>query len=462
MSGSADVTSNVRTADGADAGSSTTLASVVATGPWVLTILSLAVISVMTRNELDLESLAAFRTIIIYAFATSLIVTAPITIIATREAGDLLHGGHTEALLQSFLMALLIGAALAAAAFAAFAVAGVTGASAIATLVCSSIISFVWITLAFATALRDYRAILVVYCAGLAISTAGAVIAARSGYDFIGVVAGFSVGQFVIALGLCYRLLDGLRAPVPDIAGSLRSLARLARRHSLIALGAAFVAAGVWVDKWIIWSGHEGVTAKSGLVHAPAYDGAMFIAYLSIVPALILFVGVLETSFTRGFRRYFLSIGAHATLSTIKRNASQVATLTFHALLRTSRAQVIICLIVVMAAPNIVNLAGLRYEDTGLLRVGAIGAGFHFLFLACMSLLLFFDRREEFCQLGACQFALNSTFTAATLWAGPDYYGLGYLAAAVVSSLIAFAAVERSVRELTYFTFSRALGAQNA
>jgi uncharacterized membrane protein len=188
----------------------------------------------------------------------------------------------------------------------------------------------------------------------------------------------------------------------------------------------------------------------------------MFIAYLSIVPSLILFVGILETSFTRGLRRYFLSIGAHATLGTITRNASQVATLTFHALLRTSRAQFIICLIVVMAAPNIIDIAGLRYEDTGLLRVGAIGAGFHFLFLACLALLLFFDRREEFCQLGACHFSLNSTFTAATLLAGPEYYGLGYLAAAVVSSLIAFAAVDRSVRELTYFTFSRALGGQSA
>ena len=430
----------------------------VATGPWVLTILSLATISWATRGDLDLETLAAFRTIIIYSFATSLIVTAPITIITTRMTGDLLHRGQTDQLLQCFVASLIITSTLVATALAICAATGLATPSAIATVICSSIISLVWIALAFSTALRDYRGILGAFCTGLAVATLGAILAAQDDSDFIGISAAFASGLFVIVLFLVYRIVDECRSPITNIGDSLRAFAAFGRKNILIALGATFVTAGVWVDKWIIWSGPDGERARSGLVHAPTYDGAMFVAYLSIVPCLILFVSILESSFTRSYRHYFQSISAHATLKTIERNATGLAAQTFDILKRTGRAQIIICMIFVMAAPNIVDFAGLRFEDTGLLRVGAIGAGFHFLFLACLALLLFFERNEEFCQLGACHFILNSTFTAATLLMGTQYYGLGYLAAAVTSSLIAFAAVERSVRQLTYFTFSRALG----
>ncbi len=441
------------------AASSDALGAVVATGPWILTILSLAVISLVTREDLALDELAAFRTIIVYAFAISLVATAAITIISTRMTADLLHLGRTELLLGCFLASLLLGAVLSVAAFALLAFADPVSPAGLATLACSSVVSFVWIALAFSTALRDYRGILIAFASGLAIATFAAVGLAQAGATYAQMAGGFAVGLFVILLCLSYRILAEFRYPVRNILAPLQAFAYFGRKYRMLAIGATFVVAGVWVDKWIIWAGPNGEKALSGLVHAPAYDGAMFIAYLSIVPCLVLFVSILETSFTRNYRRYYLAISAHATLQTIERNASELAAQTISALLRTGRAQFIICLVFVMAAPNIVDLSGLRYEDTGLLRVGAIGASFHFLFLACLSFLLFFERHTEFCLLGACQFTLNSVFTIATLLAGSDYYGLGYLAAAVISSLIAFAVVERSIDKLTYFTFSRALGA---
>ncbi|HEX2839977.1 exopolysaccharide Pel transporter PelG [Hyphomicrobium sp.] len=439
--------------------SSDALGAIVATGPWILTILALAAISLTTREDLELDTLAAFRTIVVYAFALSLVATAPITIISIRMTADLLHLGRTELLLGCFLASLLLGALLSAASFAVLALVSSVSPAGLAVVICSSVVGFVWIALALSTALRDYRGILMAFAGGLAVSAFVTVGVAQAGGSYVQMAYGFAVGLFVTMLLLCYRVLTEFRHPMRNILAPLQAFGHFGRTYKMLAIGATFVTAGVWVDKWIIWSGPEGEQALSGLVHAPTYDGAMFIAYLSIVPCLVLFVSILETSFTRNYRRYYLAISAHATLTTIERNARDLAVQTHRALLRTGRAQFIICLIFVMAAPNIVELAGLHYEDTGLLRVGAIGASFHFLFLASLSFLLFFERHTEFCLLGACQFTLNSIFTIATLLAGPDYYGLGYLAAAVISSLIAFAVVDRSIGQLTYFTFSRALGA---
>ena len=52
-------------------------AAVIAAGPWLFTILSLAGITLTTERIAGLETLAAFRIVIIYVFAISLVLTAP-------------------------------------------------------------------------------------------------------------------------------------------------------------------------------------------------------------------------------------------------------------------------------------------------------------------------------------------------------------------------------------------------
>ena len=49
-------------------------AAVIAAGPWLFTIMSLAAITLSTERVAGLETLAAFRIVIIYAFAISLVV----------------------------------------------------------------------------------------------------------------------------------------------------------------------------------------------------------------------------------------------------------------------------------------------------------------------------------------------------------------------------------------------------
>ena len=65
-------------------------AAVIAAGPWLFTILSLASITLVTEQVAGLATLANFRAVIIYAFAVSLVLTAPVTMVATRLVADAL------------------------------------------------------------------------------------------------------------------------------------------------------------------------------------------------------------------------------------------------------------------------------------------------------------------------------------------------------------------------------------
>ena len=65
-------------------------AAVIAAGPWMFTIISLALITLIVQPVVGIETLSAFRIVVIYAFAASLVMTAPVTIVATRLLADAL------------------------------------------------------------------------------------------------------------------------------------------------------------------------------------------------------------------------------------------------------------------------------------------------------------------------------------------------------------------------------------
>jgi uncharacterized membrane protein len=58
-----------------------------------------------------------------------------------------------------------------------------------------------------------------------------------------------------------------------------------------------------------------------------------------------------------------------------------------------------------------------------------------------------------FLALQACFMLLNGVLTLALLPLGPNYLGLGFLAASVISALIAYIALARTLYRLDYLTF---------
>ena len=241
--------------------------------------------------------------------------------------------------------------------------------------------------------------------------------------------------------------------PALDIQEPVRALCRGIANFWRLALGGFIAAVAIWIDKWVVWLGPSGITDETGLIHAPLYDSAMFTAYLVIIPALSLFMTHVETAFFEKYRRYYEAIRTHATLSEIERNARSLEQVTVHGLTQIILIQAAICFIVVLGAPSIVEVTGLNYQQVGILRLGALGALFQFVFLAATSLLLFFERHVHFLYLQALFLILQGVLTAVTVWVGNKYYGLANLVACVFCGLLAMGLLVHTLRNLTYITF---------
>jgi len=430
-------------------------AAIVAAGPWLFTITAIALVTWMTVEVVGLETLARFRVVVIYAFCLSLVATGAVSIIATRLAADAIHQGRFGEVRPLFLVALIVGGggtALVAVLVLALAFT-LPVTTVLAGLSLSTLIALVWMSLTFCSAARSYAAVTWGFLTGLSIGVAGAVIAARAGYDALGMILAMCFGMLVVFLSLASSILRDFSATSISLSEAAADMAYAARRLKLLAVGGLVGACGLWIDKWLMWIGPAGEPIAGGLVHAPLYDSALFVAYLAIIPSLAMFVSALEAEFQDRFHGYYRAISNHATLTQIDAIAADLREETKTTLMRIMLIQAVVCTVVVMFAPTLVGIGGLHYQQTGILRIGTLGALFHFLFLTCTTLLLYLERYAPYLLLQIIFTGLLAAATQGTIWLGQTWYGLGYLAATAVTGLAAFGVLDRTLANVNYITF---------
>jgi uncharacterized membrane protein len=430
-------------------------ASVIAAGPCLLSVLCIWLIGSFNSELEGRTTISAFRAIVIYSFALSFVITAPVGLVSARLVSDKLHDRDVAAIPGIMLACLSVGAVAVMVASAILFGGRLTLDTpvAAAAMVDCALIALIWIGCLFCSVTRDYNSVTGFFAAGMLV----ALVAVTGSYALapdLGVMLwAFSFGLGVTLFGLLSRIIITFPFAVRDIATPLRALLRGALGYWPIALGGLFGALGTWIDKWIIWLSPYGVEIQQGLVHAPLCDSAMFLSYLVVVPAYAAFVVHLEVKFFRNYRLFYSSILEHATLAQIRSYGRRLRDETIASLSGIMVPQLVICALVAFAAPAVIGALDMQFRQVGTLRLGVVGAVFQFLFVTCASLVLYFDRRVMFFALQACFLVLNVVLTIGTLWFGQPYLGLGFLFAATISAAIAYLALVRTLYRLDYLTF---------
>ncbi|WP_439572146.1 exopolysaccharide Pel transporter PelG [Phreatobacter sp.] len=432
-------------------------ATVVAAGPWLLTVVALSLIQSRVTLESEWRS-SSVQALIIYSFCLSLVATAPITVVAVRVASDHLYLKRFFALVPLFvatsLACVACGLVLALVIFAALA--GMPPQElAFAALACA-ILSAMWPAMAFCAMVRRYGAITRAFILGLATSVALTTVAER-----LGTSAAVEALAFAAGLGLTTILLQanflGAFSNVPEEAGPPRQVQRQEPlRYGIIALGALLSALALWADTWVMWLGPLRSVSGEGLATAPFYDSVMFMARISMVPALAFLIIWVETSVLDRVLAYIAAIRGTGTLDRILEEASSLQSTVRQMLTNVLLVQLVASCALALLAHTVIEASGLLFQQAGLLRNGAIGALFHLVFLAATTILLFLDRMNAFAALQGLFLLLNAGLTYLGLLLAPDTAGLGYLVAAAISATIAVLVLEATLENITVLTFEQA------
>ncbi|MFD1627023.1 exopolysaccharide Pel transporter PelG [Azospirillum griseum] len=422
----------------------------ITSGPWMFTILALAGINLLGRDLVAAEELALFRVVVIYNFCFSVVFTGPLVLVATRYLADAIYSKEVDAAPGMLLATLGLGYAIAALTAGPFYIwfSGLPTAVMVGGLVNFFLVCGIWVVSIFLSALKDYLSVTVAFGVGMVI---GVVTTALLGAFFggAGMVWGFSLGLASIQFGLIARVF----AEYPYKVARLFAFLAYFRRYWDLALIGLVANLAVWSDKWVMWFVPEREIVSGAMVIYTDYDSAMFVAYLTILPALTLFTVNIETRFFEHYQGFYRDIQQHATYDQIARNHRSI----IGALLDSCRNLVILqgamCAVTIFSAPAIVGALGLHYQQIGMFRFGVLGAFFQAMFLFCTVILAYFDLRRRNLAVQTLYLLGNGGFTLLFSDMGFAWYGYGYFLSSLVAFVVAYLMVADAVRRLPYFAF---------
>jgi polysaccharide biosynthesis protein PelG len=210
----------------------------------------------------------------------------------------------------------------------------------------------------------------------------------------------------------------------------------------------------IWIDKFFFWWQPNTQKHLTGwLYSSPQYDNAMFIAYLTIVPALGLFLMKVETDFFERYKAYFDAIQQKASLEillSLKAQMSEVIRSSFSLLVKL---QATFSIVVVIFAQEIIQTLQIGWGSLFVFRAGVLGALLHVLALIMMIILMYFDLAKQAAYLSLFFLLTNASFTIISFYLGAQAYGFGYTIASLFTLVYGYILLEKGFEELEYRVF---------
>jgi uncharacterized membrane protein len=425
-------------------------AGLVSSGPWVLSIGGVLTIGAVVRGATPPGELAQFQVAVTWLMASSLLLTAPLQFVFGRHIADRIYQKQRQDVLPNLLGALTIatlgaGTLATAIVFQAFPIPFASRALLVASLValCDG-----WVLVVLLSGAKAHRTLVGLYLVAW-LTTLALAWALRS-RGFEGLMAGFAAGQGVATfsmIGLAMHAFPGERRVRFDF------LRRVETRRHLALTGALFYA-GVWADKLVFWICPVTSEPVLGPLRSSIfYDLPLFLAYLSSIPAMAVLFLRLEAGFADRCQAFFESVQEGAPLQRLEAMRAEMAAALGRDLLEISIVQGLAFLGVLAFGPELLRLIGASPLYLGLLWVGAAGVSLQVPFLAALNVLFYLDRRRDALLLVAFFAVANLTLSAASVQLGPDWYGLGFAAAALLTTAAALPLLWRRLGRLERDTF---------
>lgn len=427
-------------------------AGIISSGPWVLSILGILVIGLMSVSIVVPNFLITqFQVSVTYIIAFSLVLTGLVQLAFTRFTADRLFEKRSEMILPNFNGLLL----------SVTAVSGGLGVLAILFLFPQEsllyrllmltgfvTVSNIWVATIFLSGMKEYKAILILFGVGYGMTVALALLLRAWGLE--GLLAGFVLGQFVLLLGMIILILRNYPS------SHFISFDFVEKRYlypTLVAVG-FFYNLGIWVDKFMFWAWPATSQEIIGPLRASViYDIPVFLAYLSIIPGMAVFLVKMETDFVEYYDRFYDAVRSGGSLEHIEDMRNEMVYIVRQGIYQIVKIQTLVVLALLVTGGWLLQAVGISELYLPLLFVNLVSASLQVVFLGLLNVFFYLDKRRVVLALTAGFVFLNGGFTFITLWLGPKFYGYGFALALLVVIMIAMRLLDRKLDALEYDTF---------
>ncbi|MBU1230091.1 MAG: exopolysaccharide Pel transporter PelG [Proteobacteria bacterium] len=426
-------------------------AALLSSGPWLLSITCLGVLTALASKGGTDQDGEIFRTTVVYVFAFSLIFVGIFQLVLTRFLADRLYLKDDQAMLPAFvacvIMVMLGGLVVGLAVFHSGPLPWTYKALAIALF---DVVSLLWLTMIMLSAVKDYNNIVIGFAVGAILSVAG-VWALEPVLGLHGRLLGYLLGMAVSVfwfLAIILSEFDQRTRLAFDVVPYFK------KYWDLAMVGFVYNLA-IWVDKFVFWMAPDARTIVVPLTVHDFYEGPVFLSYLSIVPALSVFMVKVETGFYEHYRRYYQCIAEKRPLSALLEEKAGMAEMLKASIREMFIIQGGVTVLCVVFAPEILAFGKLSPIQVPLFRISLIGSFLQALMSLTVIILFYFDLRLRVMAITFCYLVLNAGLSQLSLWLGFPFYGFGYAYACFFSLMLGFFLLVRTVQDLEFITFTR-------
>lgn len=427
------------------------IAGIISSGPWVLSILALLIIGIISIGIVyPTELIIQFLVSVTYMMAGSLIISGACQILFTRFVADSLFLQEDRRIIPNLFGAMLV-------------LTLVSGVVAIAVLsLCPSIDpwtklcmlgSFVlltnqWIVIIFLSGMKEYWRIVFTIFVGYGLMVFLAWVTPNHG--LLGLEAIFFVSQGILTFAFLFQVVR--RFP-GSVFVKFDFLDKRKVFVSLVFCG-LFYNLGVWVDKFVFWFRVETSHAQLDVFRASyIYDLPIFLAYLSVVPGMAVFILRMETDFTEKCLKFYDAVRTGGSLSTITLYKQQMVIACRKCFYTIFKVQGITLALLLVFASDILNFLGIDMIYINLFYVDLVGVSLQVLVMSILNVMYYLDKRYAAFAVTLVMVLTNLIFSYITVDLGPIFYGYGFSLSMLVCTVLGLVLVDRQFADLEYQTF---------
>lgn len=426
-------------------------AGLLSAGPWVLSIISVMLIGIMSIGVVFPELLVRqFLVTTTYLFATSLITTGGLQVFFTRFVSDRLFEKKPHLILPNLLGIMLIATVFAG--LLAFVLLWwlFDQPFLYRLLVLTNFVTLcnLWLVIIFLSGMKQYNRILLTMLGGYSLMVVASFFLRPWGLD--GLLFALLLGHATLLFVFLFDILREYRAE------KLIAFDFLDRKQvfvSLLLTGVCYNM-GIWADKFIFWFNPMTSEHVIGPLRASMlYDLPIFLAYLSIIPGMAVFLVRIETDFAEWYERLFDAVREGQTLQHIEQLKTEMTLAIRQGLQEICKVQGITVVLLFLFAPKLLEWLGISHFYLPLFYIDLIGVSFQLLLMALLNVFFYLDKRAIVLELSALFVLLNIALTLLSQYLGPSFYGYGFTVSLAICVLLGMMRLNKSLDDLEYNTF---------
>jgi uncharacterized membrane protein len=431
-------------------------AALLSAGPWIISILSLMLLTWLLHQVLPPDSVRFITASITHVYALALVLTGPVQLVLTRHTADCFSAKDRDSVFPSFIGALILTSVLSTAVGGWFFLTQVPApplyqAAAAALFVH---VACIFVASTYLSALRQYNHIVLAFLIGYGAGVAAAYLLTPR-FGVTGTMLGFLAGHcmlFVMLALAVYREFGRGR-------GSLFAFLRSFVRFPELMLCGLFYNLAMWIDKFLFWWFSQSSIQIAGRLHAaPDYDLAIYLSLLSIVPGMAVFFLQVETTFAERYHEFFDAVQNGGTFREIVAAKHAIVDSLRDGFSRLIKVQGLATTVLVVFADHLAGWFQIGFVQAGIFRITLFGALLLVVFLSTLTVLFYFDDRKGALLCSFVFLVANASLSVVTLLQNEAWYGFGFVVATALALFIAALRVNQRIEQLEYRTLCAQAG----